>query len=287
MSAADLIAGLSAPSAERAETPARRTRLLPAWLLALWLAAPLLPVLLWSFGRGWFFPDLVPDFSLSAYAYAFSPVSGMVEAFATSLGVALAASILSLAVGIPAGRALGLHDFPGKGLVEALILAPAVVPVIAIGMGLHGIFIRLGLAGTPAGVMLVHLVPALPYSVLVIAAAFANHDTAYEDQARMLGAGRLAVLRHVTLPMLAPAIAVAGALAFLVSWSQYALTLLIGAGRVTTMPLILTQFAGAGRLDVAGVAAVFTVLPGALVLAASSRHLARVRPRPGRRRGGR
>ena len=52
-----------------------------------------------------------------------------------------------------------------------LLLAPAFLPGIAIVFGLHGIFLRLGLVGTVQGVILAHLIPVLPYMVLVMAAS--------------------------------------------------------------------------------------------------------------------
>jgi putative spermidine/putrescine transport system permease protein len=109
--------------------------------------------------------------------------------------------------------------------------------------------------------------------VLVMAGVFANHDSAFEDQARTLGAGPLRVWWHVTLPAILPGV-IAGALfAFLVSWSQYILTLLIGGGRVVTLPLLLFNFATAGRNDITGAIAVLYILPGILVLLVSARYL--------------
>lgn len=257
---------------------------LPLVLLALWLAAPLVPIVLWSVARGWFFPDLLPVPDLTAWSRVADPATGIAAAFGTGLVVALMATALAMAAGIPAGWALGVHDVPGRRVLELLIAAPAVVPGIAVAMGLHAVFLRLGLGGSIAGVALVHAVMALPYTVLVLSAVFAGHDPAYEAQARTLGAGRLQVIRHVTLPMIAPGLAVAAAFAFLVSWSQYATTLLIGAGRVPTLPLQLMQFHASGRLDVVGVVAVLTVLPGVLVLVLSAGPLSRARPARRRRR---
>jgi putative spermidine/putrescine transport system permease protein len=251
---------------------------MPTLVLALWVAAPLLPVVLASLGRGWFYPALIPDFSTAAYEYAFSQYSGVPYALFTSIGMAVTVALLSVIVGVPAGRALALHAGRGRAAVETLVLAPAMVPGIAVAMGLATLLARTGLAGTPAGVVLVHLVPALPYAVLIPAAAFAGHRTAFEDQARTLGAGRLQTLRHVTLPMIAPAVVVTAALCFLVSWSQVGLSLLAGGGRVVTLPMILTQFVAAGRPDVAGAVAVLTVVPAVAALAATARLLAR----PGR-----
>jgi putative spermidine/putrescine transport system permease protein len=176
-------------------------------------------------------------------------------------------------VGVPAGRALGLYRFRGKGLVELLILAPVIVPGIAVALGLHSVFIQLGLTNTLAGVVLVHLVPTVPYMTLVMAGIFANYDPAYEQQARSLGASASQTFRHVTLPAILPGIIVGGLFAFLVSWSQYVLTLLIGGGRVITLPLLLFNYASAGRNDLTGAIGIIYILPGILALLFTARHL--------------
>jgi putative spermidine/putrescine transport system permease protein len=243
-------------------------------VLIVWLILPLVPLAIWSFARGWRFPDLLPqEWSLQAWDFALSARSGVVESLGVTLLVAALATILSILLGVPAGRALGLYRFRGKGLVELLILAPVIVPGIAVALGLHGLFIQLGLTNTLAGVVLVHLVPTLPYMTLVMAGVFANFDPAYEDQARSLGAGRLQTFRHVTLPAILPGIVVGGLFAFLVSWSQYALTLVIGGGRVITLPLLLFNFASAGRNDITGAIGILYILPGVLILLFTARYL--------------
>jgi putative spermidine/putrescine transport system permease protein len=255
-----------APRATRAAGMTARGATVLVVLLAAWTAAPLLPVLVASMSRGWFFPDLVPNFNTSAYLYAMSPVSGVGGAILQSVSIAAAVAVLSVLVGVPAGRALALGRFRGKGLVETLVLAPALVPTIGVAMGLATLMIRAGLSGTTAGVILIHLVPALPYAVMIPAAAFAARRSGFEDVARTLGAGRVAVWRHVVLPMIAPSIALTAALCFLVSWSQVALTMLAGGGRIVTLPLILVQFVAAGRSDIAGVVAILTMVPAVAVL---------------------
>lgn len=243
-------------------------------MLAVWLILPLLPLLVWSFARGWRFPDLLPrEWSLQAWDVALSSRSGVLESLGVTVLVAALSTGLAILVGVPAGRALGLHRFRGKGIVELMILAPIIVPGIAIALGLHAVFIRLGLTNTLAGVVLVHLIPTLPYMTLVMAGIFANHDPAFEQQARSLGASPLQTFRHVTLPAILPGIVVGGLFAFLVSWSQYVLTLVIGGGRVITLPLLLYNYASAGRNDITGAIAIVYVLPGLLVLLLTARYL--------------
>jgi putative spermidine/putrescine transport system permease protein len=117
------------------------------------------------------------------------------------------------------------------------------------------------------------LIPTLPYMTLVMAGVFANYDPAYEAQAQSLGASRAQVFRHITLPAILPGIITGALFAFLVSWSQYLLTLVIGGGRVQTLPLLLFTFATSGRNDVTGAIALIYILPGLLIIALTARHL--------------
>lgn len=242
--------------------------------LVVWLVLPLLPLAIWSFARGWFFPDLLPRvWTLSAWRFALSDGSGVLGSLGLTIWVALAATGLSILVGVPAGRALGLYRFRGKELVELVILAPVIVPGIAVILGIHSVFINLGLTNTVTGVVLVHLIPTLPYMVLVMSGIFANFDPSFEAQARSLGAGPVQTFWYVTLPAILPGIIVGGLFAFLVSWSQYILTLMIGGGRVVTLPLLLFNFATSGRNDITGAIGMIYILPGILILVLTARHL--------------
>ena len=71
-----------------------------------------------------------------------------------------------------------LYRFRGKRFVELILLAPVIVPAIAVSMGIQVMFIRYGLADTIPGVVLVHVIPTIPYVVLVMGAVFANYDSA-------------------------------------------------------------------------------------------------------------
>lgn len=257
-------------------------RLAGALLAALFLA-PLLPLIPWSLSRGWFWPALLPVVDGRAWAALLDPSTGMLGAAATSAGVAAAVALVATAIAVPAGLALGRRRFRGKGLLELCLLAPAALPAIAVAMGLHAIFLRLGLAGSATGVALAHLAPTLPYAILTVTAAAAADDGRRERVARTLGAGPGRTFLLVTLPALMPGIATGLAFAFIVSWSQYGLTLLIGGGRVVTLPLILTQFLAAGRNDIGAVAAIVTVVPGVAVLALAAPFVTRLLPAAGRR----
>ena len=254
--------------------PLRSMRFLTGVVLITWLVLPLVPLAIWSFAKGWFFPDLLPkNWSMRAWEYAFSDTAGVLDSLWLTIGISLAATILSIIVGVPAGRALGMYKFRGKEVVELMILAPTIVPGIAVVLGIHSVFISMGLNNTVTGVILVHLIPTLPYMVLVMAGIFANYDPAFEAQARSLGASPLKTFWYVTLPAIMPGIIVGGLFAFLVSWSQYILTLLIGGGRGVTLPLLLFNFATSGSNDITGAIGMIYIMPGIIILLLTAKHL--------------
>lgn len=239
------------------------------------LLVPFVPLLVWAVSRRWRYPALVPtEFSARALTFLVSDRSGVVEGFRNSAIIALTVAVLAGLVGLSAGRALGLYRFRGKRVVQFLVLAPVIVPPLAITLGVHVVFIRVGLANTIPGVVLVHLIPTIPYVTLVMASVYANYDPAYEEQARVLGAGPVATFRHVTLPQVFPGLAVAGLFAFLISWSEYILTLLVGGGRVQTLPLLLFSFLQGTDTSVAAALSLVFIVPAIVLLLLTTRYLA-------------
>lgn len=238
------------------------------------LLLPLLPIVVWSVAHRWYFPALLPtEWSLRGWSYLFSPASQVGSALWNSVVTATAVTIVSLLIGVPAGRVMGLHLFRGKTAVNFLILAPAIVPTLAVAMGIHVAFIRYGLADTVGGVVLAHLIPTAPYVVFIMSGVFANYDADYESQARTLGANKWQVLRHITLPAIFPSMMVGGLFAFIISWSQYTLTLLIGGGRVVTLPVLLFTFANSGDNTITAVLSLVYIAPAILFLLFTTRHL--------------
>jgi putative spermidine/putrescine transport system permease protein len=157
--------------------------------------------------------------------------------------------------------------------VLLILLAPVLAPSLASAMGVHSLFLRYGLADSLFGVMLAHLIPTVPYCTMMLTSSLANFDQDWEAQARTLGASPLAVWRSVTLPAIAPGLAVAAVFAFLISWSQYLTTLLIGGGRVVTLPLMLVAFQRGGDEAVTAALSLVFLAPTLVVFATVTRFL--------------
>lgn len=238
------------------------------------LFLPFLPLLVWSLASGWYFPELVPSqWTMQQWQTVFSATSKVGEGFFQSLMIAAIATTLALLVGLPAGRALGLMQFPGKAGIKLFLLMPIIVSPLATLMGIQFVLIRLGLSGTVAGVVLVHLLPTIPYMTLVLSSVFANFDTGYEAQARSLGASPLQVLWNVTLPMILPGVVVGALFAFLISWNEFLLTFFVGSGRVFTLPMVLFTSLQGGNSGLTAAIAITSILPALVFLLFSSKAL--------------
>jgi putative spermidine/putrescine transport system permease protein len=235
---------------------------------------PLVPLVIWSLAFAWRWPDLLPgEWSGRAWRYVFAPTTGVRPGITTSVLLAVLTMLVSVTIGTPAGIVLGRAAFRGKLAVEMILLAPFIVPGLVVTMGIQIVFIHLRLTDTVQGVVLAHTMPALPYVIVAVAGVAANLDVHVEEQARSLGANAWQTFRHVTLPLLRPGIAVGGLFAFLVSWGQYTSTLIIGGGKVQSLPLLVYSFTRSGDNAIAAALAVLFVAPAIIALVLTARVL--------------
>lgn len=227
---------------------------------------PLLTLLVRALADEWRSPAVVPQrFGTRGLRDAFADAGGAVEAILNSLAVASLATALALVIAWPAARAIGERRLRRPGVVWVALGLPALVPPFATGAGLSEWSIRLGLADSLAGLVIAHLVPVLPYVVLILASGFGAEVRSLEEAGAVHGAGPLRRLAGVTLPAVAPTLAVAALMGFLVSWSQYGLSLAVGGG-IPMLPLVLVPFVGSDP-QVAAVLALVFLAPAVLAVA--------------------
>ncbi|TFE27544.1 ABC transporter permease [Cohnella luojiensis] len=231
---------------------------------------PFIPLLAWSFAQQWRFPDLVPTVSERAWLYVFSTHSQVKDAIFNSLGLAAVTSLLSQVVAYPAARALGLYVKRWNKTIRLLLIAPILIPGISIAIGVHVLFLHSGLSDQWLGVLLSHLIPAIPYSIYLLYGFYAGYDIGYEKQFRLLGAGRLQTFRLVELPLLRSVLSLSILFSFLISWSQYLFTVFIGGGNLITLPMLLFSTLSSGDYSLMGALCMVFVLPALIIVIFSS-----------------
>jgi len=219
---------------------------IPRFIYALIAFVSLFPLLVlagYSIAPGWTFPDIIPSrFDARAFEYLGSQAPSVLRHMASSVLYSLLTVCLTLMLCLSPAHHFARCDFRGKATLEGLFLAPALVPVMTFSMGVHSLFIRLGLADTFMGVVLVLTTFSYPYMLRALVAGYQAIGPEYEQCARNLGAGFLTRLLRIELPLLVPSIIAGGSVVFLVAFSEYFLVFLIGGGAVDSFTGYLFPF---------------------------------------------
>jgi putative spermidine/putrescine transport system permease protein len=256
-------------------------------LILLFLAAPILIVVIVSFSSATYLSFPPPTLSLRWYRVYFGSSEWLVPT-GLSLGIAAAVVLLSTVLGTLA--ALGTARLPPavRTPISALILSPLVVPTIVVAIGVYYAYSRYGLVGSPIGIVLGHTCLAAPFVVTSVGASLAGLDRRLEQAALGLGATPLGTFRQVTLPLIRPGILVGALFAFISSFDELLVSLFLsGTGAITLPRRIWDDLRFAIDPTIAAVSTLTIVLT--LFLSGSAhlmrRRLERLRGSNGRERG--
>lgn len=178
------------------------------------------------------------------------------QSLGLSLGSALAATGLSLVLGIPLAWVLARSSAWPTALrrtLRALVTVPLVLPPVVGGVALLLLLGRRGLLGrylydwtgiqipfTTTAVVLAETFVAMPFLVLAVEGALRSADRRFEDAASTLGASRWLILRRITLPLIAPGVAAGAVLCFARALGEFGATITFAGnfpGVTQTMPL--------------------------------------------------
>jgi multiple sugar transport system permease protein len=174
------------------------------------------------------FPPQIVDssFSISSYvAVLTDPVE--LGYFANSYIVALSVTAITLLVALLTAYAFSRHEFPGKRVINIVIIGVQAVPPITLLIPFFGIMVGLGLYNTYQGLIITYVVFTLPYAVIMMTAYFDTLPRELDEAAKVDGAGSQGVLWRILVPISGPGMVSVGLYTFMISWNEYlfALTL--------------------------------------------------------------
>jgi multiple sugar transport system permease protein len=208
------------------------------WIISLSLKTPE------SIGDGRFLPS---HWTLKNYDAVFN-TGFFTSALRNSIGIALIATVISLAFASMAAYAITRLDFPGKSAVLAGALAITMFPPISIVGGLFDVWRRVGLFDTWLGLILPYLSFSLPLSIYILSAFFREIPWDLEKAAQMDGATPMQAFRRVILPLAMPGVFTAGILAFIAAWNDFLFAnVLTSTDASRTAPVALAFFRGASQ----------------------------------------
>jgi putative spermidine/putrescine transport system permease protein len=209
----------------------RAARLVICGLTVCYLVGPLLIVLVLSFSSAQFLTFPPPSFSLQLYRNLLQDPR-WAATFITSVEIMIPTAILATLCATAAACGAVRLGARTASFVSAFVLAPIVTPVIITAAAIYGLFQRLDLNGTLAGLVLAHTVITLPYVFITVFAALRTIDPRLEAVARTLGAPPPTAFRRIVLPLIMPAILAGSVFSMVVSFDELVVSLFISTPEV-------------------------------------------------------
>ncbi|QMV65713.1 ABC transporter permease [Pseudomonas berkeleyensis] len=204
--------------------------------IAAFLLLPIVFIVLLSFGSSQWLVFPPPGWTLKWYEQFFSNPDWMQAAY-TSLKVALLTTVCALALGLPCAFALVRGRFPGRELLYALFTLPMIVPLVIIAVAVYALFLKLGYTGTLLAFVISHVIVALPFTIISIINSLKLFDHSIEDAAVICGASRVQAIVKVTFPAIRPGMMAGALFAFLVSWDEVVLSVMMASPNLQTLPV--------------------------------------------------
>ena len=223
-------------------------------------------------------PSLWPsDIYLGHYEKLFASTPYLTYLTNSTL-VAAMTMVVTVVVSVSASYAMYRLRVRGASAIGTLVLLSYLIPGTLLLVPIYSSFAAVGLIDTPAALVIVNVAFASPFCVWLLRGFFEAIPSELDDAAAVDGAGPLATLWRVNLPLLAPGIGTVGLYAFIFSWTEvvFASQLILSDER-KTLPIGLTAIMGQYNIDwgllMAG--ASLTMVPGAILFAAVGRYFVR------------
>lgn len=232
--------------------------------LALIYAFILIPeviVFLAAFNAGEYLTFPPQGFSIRWFV-AFAHSKPFVNATLMSLRLAILTLLISLTLG--AMSAYFVVRFGGRlgGLMRMLMTAPLFFPAVITGAALLIYYYQVtGWRNrTFIGLLMGHVLIASPYVFLTVSSTLYNFDVSLEEAARSLGAGKFKTFVKITMPLIKSGLIAGGMFAFIVSWAQFPISLLLAGLGLTTLPIQLFDYVRWSFDPTAAAAAAISIL---------------------------
>ena len=238
--------------------------------ISLLCIGPFVYLIALSLITSWPYPSILPTtFGVDLWIRTLSGSGALASSFFLSLWISLIVALSSTSAGFVTGKFIAYHKHKSSLLFLAYV--PYIMSPVILGTCLMYLYIKGNLTGNIAGVILAQTMFAYGFSIVFFSAFWNERIKALEDLVYTLGGSVLHAYKAVLLPVSKNAILICFFQTFLISWFQYGLTLLIGSGKVQTLPIKVYEYVGEANMYYAALASCLLVLPPALLLWANKR----------------
>ena len=216
-------------------------------------------------------------FSLEGYASVFTDYK--IGAFlSNSVLISLTVTALAVMIGSVSAYGFARYTFPGSRFLLIGVLVMRMIPSISLMIPLYLMMARWGLLNTKAAIIMAQLAFVLPLAVWILEGFFRSLPRELEEAALVDGCTRMGTFWRIVLPMSAPGLAVTAIFAFLFSWNDFALPLVLSSTPASqTLPIALSQMSllYGIRWDQMSAASMMYIVPTILIAGLLSRFVVR------------
>jgi spermidine/putrescine transport system permease protein len=229
------------------------------------LLLPILTLVVFSFQKNQYASIPGQGWSFRWYIKLFHDGS-LVDALKNSLIVSPLAATGASVIGFFAAYAIHRFRFPGRVLLQVIIMTPMLIPALILGVAFLGLLSRLGLEGESYSVLAAHIVLVTAPAMAIIQLRLSQMPPALEEAAWDLGATEWQALYKVVLPFCLAGIAGGWLLAFTFSFDEFVIAWFV-CGFNPTLPVsIYAYIVGSADPSLNAIATIIFALSGVLLL---------------------
>lgn len=187
------------------------------------------------------------SFDLANYKSVLSQES-FVQSIWNSVFVSFSTVVIVMAFGLTAAYALGRVQFRGRGAVLMIVLSVSMFPQVAVLSGLFEVIRAMNLYNDPLALIFSYTIFTLPFTVWILTTFMRQLPKELEEAAIVDGASPLTTLFRVFIPLMWPAMATTGLLAFIAAWNEFlfALTFTL-TNSERTVPVAIALITGGSQ----------------------------------------
>jgi len=215
-----------------------------AWLIYLFLYLPIAVVVLFAFNEN------ANNIKFTGFSLQWFSVlakdKGLLASFGNTIIIAVISTLVSTVIGTLAAVGMWRYKFKGKGIIDALLYIPVVIPEIVLGISLLSLF---SLAHVPMGLfslILAHVTFQAPFVVFTVRARLFGFDRSIEEASMDLGANRIKTFLNVTLPVIMPGVISGALLAFTLSIDDVIISSFTAGSATVTFPIKVMELIRGG-----------------------------------------
>lgn len=237
----------------------------PLFLTYAFLYIPITIVVIMSFNASKL-PFTWSGFSLKWYGNL-AQDAAIRQGFINTIIVAVGATVIATILGTL--LAIGLARYTRSALLEAYALTPAIVPDLALAIGLLVMFSAVGMTLGLHSVLLAHVVFGMAFVAAVVTARIGQVDPSLEEASRDLGATATSTFFRITVPALAPAIVAGALLVFTLSLDEFVIAFFTDGPSTPTLPIVIYSMVRFGVTpEINALAALLLLVSFTVVIAA-------------------